>query len=221
VLGLLNVTLEALELYPQLIKGGSSPRQVTPRLSLRLFKLGYTVTDILQPCLDRLLALTTLTLQRLGISTHSLQISVTRTAYQTGEEQTHQHKHMFHRFNNVLLTSNHKMCTPIPGPGRFIMPWVERALLPITNSRETSCTDAGGGEVLFRGIGTTLTESHIILVRATLVTVPFNLGSYGTILIQKSSFPIEDGPSIRAQVVLIKVEINILILELLERLLAN
>ena len=86
MLGLLNVTLEALELYPQLIKGGSSPRQVTPRLSLRLFKLGYTVTDILQPYLDRLLALTTLTLQRLGISTHSLQISVTRTAHQTGEE---------------------------------------------------------------------------------------------------------------------------------------
>jgi hypothetical protein len=85
VLGLLNVTLEALELYPQLIKGGSSPRQVTSCFSLRLFKLGYTVIHTLQPYLGRLLALTTLTLQRLRISTHSLQISVARTAHdQTG-----------------------------------------------------------------------------------------------------------------------------------------
>jgi hypothetical protein len=51
--------------------------------------------------------------------------------------------------------------------------------------------------------------------------VAFDLDPYGTILIQKGSFPIEDGPSIRAQVVLIKVEINILVLELLERLLSN
>jgi hypothetical protein len=51
--------------------------------------------------------------------------------------------------------------------------------------------------------------------------VPFNLASYGTILIQKNNFPIKDIPSIRAQVVLIKVEINILVLELLKRLLSN
>jgi hypothetical protein len=51
--------------------------------------------------------------------------------------------------------------------------------------------------------------------------VSFDLDSYRTILIQKGSFPIEDGPSIRAQVVLIKIEINILVLELLKRLLAN
>jgi hypothetical protein len=63
------------------------------------------------------------------------------------------------------------------------MTWVDRALLPITNSRETSGTDAGSGKVLFRGIGPTLTESQIILVRATLVTVPFDLASYGTILV--------------------------------------
>jgi hypothetical protein len=51
--------------------------------------------------------------------------------------------------------------------------------------------------------------------------VPFDLGSYRAILIQKTRFPIEDGPSISSQVILIKVESNILILELLERLLAN
>jgi hypothetical protein len=113
------------------------------------------------------------------------------------------------------------MRTPIPGPGRFIMTWVERALLPITNGRHTSCTDAGGGKVLFRSIGTTLTESEIILARAALVTVPFDLDSYRTILIQKTRFPIEDRPSISAQVILIKVEINILVLERLKLLLAN
>jgi hypothetical protein len=48
VLGLLNVTLDTLQLDPQLIKGGSSPCQVTPCLSLRFFKLGYALTDILQ-----------------------------------------------------------------------------------------------------------------------------------------------------------------------------
>jgi hypothetical protein len=98
---------------------------------------------------------------------------------------------------------------------------VERALLPITNSRQTCSTDAGGGKVLFRSIGTTLTESQIILVRSTLVTVPFNLGPYRTILIQKTCFPIEDPTSISTQIILIKVEINILVLELLERLLTN
>jgi hypothetical protein len=51
--------------------------------------------------------------------------------------------------------------------------------------------------------------------------VPFDLTSYRTILIQKSNFPIKNSPSIRAEVVLIKVEINILVLELLERLLSN
>jgi len=101
------------------------------------------------------------------------------------------------------------------------MTWVERALLPITNGRETSCTDAGGGKVLFCGIGTTFAKGHIILVRPTLVTVPFNLDPYRTILIQKTRFPIEGRPSISSQVILIKVEINILVLELLKRLLAN
>lgn len=113
------------------------------------------------------------------------------------------------------------MCTPIPGPRRFIMTWVERALLPITNGRHPSCTNAGPGKVLFRSIGTTLTESQIILVRATLVTVPFDLGPYRGILIQKTRFPIKDRPGISAQVILIKVEINILVLERLKLLLAN
>jgi hypothetical protein len=113
------------------------------------------------------------------------------------------------------------MGTPIPGPRRFIMTRVKRALLPITNRGQTCITDASGGEVPSRSIGTTLPKSQIILVRSTLVTVPFDLGSYGTILIQKSSFPIEDPPSISAQVILIEIEKNILVLELLERLLAN
>jgi hypothetical protein len=113
------------------------------------------------------------------------------------------------------------MCAPIPGPRRFITTWVDRALLPVTNRGQTCSTDAGGSEVLFCSIGTTLPQGQIILVRATLVAVPFNLGSYGTILIQKGSFPIEDTPSISSQVILIEVEINILVLEFLERRLAN
>jgi hypothetical protein len=48
VLGLLNVTLEALQLGPQLIKGGSSPCQIAPCLSLSFLKLGDALTDILQ-----------------------------------------------------------------------------------------------------------------------------------------------------------------------------
>jgi hypothetical protein len=134
VLGLLNVTLEALQLYPQLIQSGSRPRQVASRISLGFLELGYAVTDILQPCLNRLLALTTLTLQRLGVGTHRLQIAVTRTTrHQTRQEQTHQHKQSFHKFDNALLTSNHKMSPPIPGPRRFITTWVERAFFAITN----------------------------------------------------------------------------------------
>jgi hypothetical protein len=113
------------------------------------------------------------------------------------------------------------MGTPIPGPRRFILTWVGRALLAITNRGQTSGTHASRGHVLFRRIGTTLPQSQIILVRATLVTVPFDLESYGAILIQKSHFPIEGCPSISAQVILIEVEINILVLELLERLLAE
>src|SRR5438046_1090246 len=110
------------------------------------------------------------------------------------------------------------MGTPIPSPRRFIVAWVKRALLPITNGGQTCGTDAGGGKILFRRIGTTLPKGHIILVRSTLVTMPFNLGSYGTILIQKSSFPIKEPPSISSQIILIEVQINILVLELLERL---
>jgi len=119
------------------------------------------------------------------------------------------------------LTSNYKTIVPIPGPRLFIAAWVDRALLPKANGSHTWSTDAGSGEVLFRGIGTTLTESHIILGRATLVTVPFNLDSYGRILIQKNHFLIEGRPSISAQVILIEVEKNTLVLELLERLLTN
>jgi hypothetical protein len=48
VLGLLNVTLEALQLRPQLIEGGRSPCQIAPCLSLSFFKLGYALSDILQ-----------------------------------------------------------------------------------------------------------------------------------------------------------------------------
>jgi hypothetical protein len=101
------------------------------------------------------------------------------------------------------------------------MTGVERALLSITNCGQTSTTHASGGEVLSCRVGTTLPQGQIILVCATLVTVPFDLESYGAILIQKSHFPIEGCPSISAQVILIEVEINILVLELLERLLAD
>jgi hypothetical protein len=48
VLGLLNVTLETLQLRPQLIQGGSSPCQVAPCLSLSFLKLGDALSDILQ-----------------------------------------------------------------------------------------------------------------------------------------------------------------------------
>jgi hypothetical protein len=113
------------------------------------------------------------------------------------------------------------MGTPIPGPRRFITTWVERTLLSITNRGQTCSTHASSGEVLFRRVGPTLTQGQIILIRATLVTVPFDLGSDGAILIQKSSFPIEGCSSIGAQVILIEIEKNILILELLERLLAE
>jgi hypothetical protein len=113
------------------------------------------------------------------------------------------------------------MGPPIPGPRRFITTWVERALLAITNRGQTCGTHASSGEVLFRRIGTTLPQSQIILVRATLVTVPFDLGSHGAILIQKRGFPIEGCPSIGTQVILIEVEKNILVLEILERLLAD
>jgi hypothetical protein len=87
VLGLLNVTLEALQLYPQLIQSSSSPRQVASCISLGFLELGYAVTHILQPCLHCLLALATLTLQRLGVGTHSSQILITHTArHQTKQE---------------------------------------------------------------------------------------------------------------------------------------
>jgi hypothetical protein len=113
------------------------------------------------------------------------------------------------------------MGTTIPGPCRFITTGVERALLSITNCGQTRSINASGGEVLFRRVGTTLSQGQIILVCATLVTVPLDLGAYGTILIQKSSFPIEGPPGIRSQVILIVIEKNILVLELLERLLAD
>jgi hypothetical protein len=48
VLGLLNVTLETLQLRPQFIEGGGSPCQIAPCLSLSFFKLGYALSDILQ-----------------------------------------------------------------------------------------------------------------------------------------------------------------------------
>jgi len=51
--------------------------------------------------------------------------------------------------------------------------------------------------------------------------VPFDLDSYRTILIQKTRFPIKDCSSISPQVIFIEVEINILVLERLELLLAN
>lgn len=95
--GLLNITLQALQLNTQLIKSGGSPRQVTSCITLSLFKLSQAVTYGLQSSFNRLLALTTLALQRLGVSTNRLQVFVTRTAHQdSGQEHTHQHKQSFH-----------------------------------------------------------------------------------------------------------------------------
>src|SRR5438132_3677768 len=49
----------------------------------------------------------------------------------------------------------------------------------------------------------------------------FDLGSHRTIFIQKSRFSIQDCPSIRPEIVLIKIKIDILVLELLDCLLES
>jgi hypothetical protein len=51
--------------------------------------------------------------------------------------------------------------------------------------------------------------------------VPFDLDPHRTIFIQKGDFPIEDRPSIRPQVILIKIESDVLVLELLHSLLES
>src|SRR5437870_10920643 len=61
-LSLLRVTTQALQLDPQLIECGINARQITSCSSLGLLELGNALTELLHPCLHRLVACATLTL---------------------------------------------------------------------------------------------------------------------------------------------------------------
>ena len=62
-LGLLRVTTQALQLYPQLIDGSINARQIPSCSSLGLLELHHAVAQLLHPCRHRLVACATLTLQ--------------------------------------------------------------------------------------------------------------------------------------------------------------
>ena len=62
-LGLLRVTTQALQLDPQLIECGINACQITSCSSLGLFELRHAITQLLHPCIHRLVACATLTLQ--------------------------------------------------------------------------------------------------------------------------------------------------------------
>jgi hypothetical protein len=62
-LGLLRVTTQALQLDPQLIECGINACQITARSSLGLLELRHAITQLLHPCIHRLVACATLALQ--------------------------------------------------------------------------------------------------------------------------------------------------------------
>ena len=62
-LSLLRVATQALQLDPQLIKGGINARQISSCSRLDLLELRHALTQLLHLCLHRLVACPTLTLQ--------------------------------------------------------------------------------------------------------------------------------------------------------------
>ncbi len=62
-LGLLRVATQALQLDPQLIECSINARQISSCSSLGLLELRNAITQLLHPCLHRLVACATLTLQ--------------------------------------------------------------------------------------------------------------------------------------------------------------
>src|SRR5262249_6013194 len=67
-LSLLRVATQALQLDSQLIKGGINARQISSCSRLGLLELRHAITELLHPCLHRLVACATLTLQGCCVS---------------------------------------------------------------------------------------------------------------------------------------------------------
>src|ERR1043165_2355395 len=92
----------------------------------------------------------------------------------------------------VASGGNLEFVTPIPRPGIFTVPGIERAFLTVGDHVESTLVHALPRQIPLRRSSPAIAESQIVLVAAALVAVAGDLKPYGRVRRENGGLAIED-----------------------------
>ena len=102
------------------------------------------------------------------------------------------------------------MRPPVLIPAGFVAVKTERFFFAQTNDMNPSGIHPLRHQVFLGGIGAALTQSNVVIIGASLITMALHLYLQAEIVFEIISIPLKDRPRIIVQIILIKFKMNVL-----------
>ncbi len=102
------------------------------------------------------------------------------------------------------------MRPPVLIPAGFIAVKAERFFFAKANDTNPFGIHPLRDQVCLGGMGTALTQSNVVIVGASLITMAMHLYLQARIVFEIISIPLKDRPGIIVQIILVKFKMNIL-----------